>query len=318
MGYSNVKVSVHNYYYYFYHHHYYQRANFPESFESDTLKEIILTAYPNANIDMEVIDIEDTDWVTQVQSSWKPQIIDDLTIRFPWHDPSETQTKMELVLEGGAAFGTGDHPTTRLCCKWLARNIESNKKNIEVLDYGCGSAILGLAALKYGASKADGTDIDLDALISASRNCINNNLSMDLYLADDSELDEVQSIVMNQLRGSNSNVNFLPVSKIQDKKYDLVVANILAPILISLAPQLAKHTKQNGKIALSGLVIQQKDVLINRYAEFFDDVILEESEDDWILITGIIIHFIFCVIDIIIIMNYRKSKRLKLRLDIIY
>ena len=85
----------------------------------------------------------------------------------------------------------GDHPTTRLCCKWLARNIETNK-NIEVLDYGCGSAILGLSALKYGATKADGTDIDLDALISASRNCINNNLSMDLYLADDSELDEVQ------------------------------------------------------------------------------------------------------------------------------
>ena len=84
------------------------RANFPESFESDTLKEIILTAYPDANIEMEVCDIEDTDWVTQVQSSWQPQIIDDLTIRFPWHDPSETKTKMELVLEGGAAFGTGN------------------------------------------------------------------------------------------------------------------------------------------------------------------------------------------------------------------
>jgi len=209
----------------------------------------------------------------------------------------------------------GDHPTTRLCCKWLARNIETNK-NIEVLDYGCGSAILGLSALKYGATKADGTDIDLDALISASRNCINNNLSMDLYLADDSELDEVQSIVMNQLRGSNSNINFLPVSKIENKKYDLVVANILAPILISLAPQLAKHTKPNGRIALSGLVIQQKDVLISRYSEFFDEVILEESEDDWILITGIkhlLIYYIyshFTCYHHYIIMNIRKSKKL--------
>jgi ribosomal protein L11 methyltransferase len=234
---------------------------------------------------MELCDIEDTDWVSQVQASWKPQVIDDLTIRFPWHDPDETKTKMELVLEGGAAFGTGDHPTTRLCCRWLARNINANK-DMNVLDYGCGSAILGLAALRYGATSADGTDIDLDALISASRNCINNNLSMNLYLADDSELDEVQSIVMNQLRGSNSNVNFLTVAEIENKKYDLVVANILAPILISLAPQLAKHTKPGGKIALSGLVIQQKEVLIKRYSEFFDDVILEESEDDWILITG--------------------------------
>ena len=261
------------------------RANFPESFQVDTLKDIITTAYPDTNFEMELCDIEDTDWVTQVQSSWKPQVIDDLTIRFPWHDPDETETSLELVLEGGAAFGTGDHPTTRLCCRWLARNIEASK-NMNVLDYGCGSAILGLAALRYGATSADGTDIDLDALISASRNCINNNLTMDLYLADDSELDEVQSIVMNQLRGSNSNVNFLPVSEIENKKYDLVVANILAPILISLAPQLAKHTKPGGKIALSGLVIQQKEVLINRYSEFFDDVILEESEDDWILITG--------------------------------
>ena len=101
---------------------------------------------------------------------------------------------------------------------------------------------------------------------------------------------------MNQLRGSNSNINFLPVSKIENKKYDLVVANILAPILISLAPQLAKHTKENGRIALSGLVIQQKDVLISRYSEFFDEVILEDDEEDWILITGIkhlLIYYIY-------------------------
>lgn len=128
-------------------------------------------------------ELEDRDWITDVQATWAPQVIGDLTVRFPWHDKELVKTTKDLVLEGGAAFGTGDHPTTRLCCRWLEKILStdtSSANGLTVLDYGCGSAILGLAALRYGAASAAGVDIDVDALLSARNNCRMNDLSMDL------------------------------------------------------------------------------------------------------------------------------------------
>jgi hypothetical protein len=129
------------------------RANFPNSYNSEGLIEILTVAFPEVEFEMVVVDVEDKDWVSEVQKNWAPQVIGGLIVRFPWHlkdsaiEGSESSSnRKELVLEGGAAFGTGDHPTTRLCCLWLEQQL-AIREGQSVLDYGCGSAILGLAGI---------------------------------------------------------------------------------------------------------------------------------------------------------------------------
>lgn len=117
------------------------RANVPNSFDADGLAKTIRSIYSDQPLDIRLDAIEDKDWVIHVQQMWNPQVIGDLTIRFPWHEDIASTTPHSLVLEGGAAFGTGDHPTTRLCCKWLQNHVQNEAT---LLDYGCGSAILGL------------------------------------------------------------------------------------------------------------------------------------------------------------------------------
>jgi ribosomal protein L11 methyltransferase len=272
------------------------RANFPASYNSEGLTDILEVAFPDVDFEFVVVDVEDKDWVSDVQKTWLPQVIGNLTVRFPWHVKEGSSTvvdgnQKELILEGGAAFGTGDHPTTRLCCRWLEKEIVQGDKleELSVLDYGCGSAILGLAALRYGAGKAVGVDIDKDAIISATNNCAINDLSMDFYLADDddNQTDEEKSVVNNILKGYQM-TTFAPTSDLEKEGpvFDLLVANILAPILIHLAPTLASHLKPGGRIALSGLVLRQAETVVETYKELFDDVKLEETEDDWALVTG--------------------------------
>ena len=262
------------------------RANFPLSFDQDGLKDVLKASYPDIPFFFEIVDVENKDWVSFVQKDWKPTVINDLTIRFPWHNSEATKTKLELTLEGGAAFGTGDHETTRLCTKWLSQSIQNSKNKLTVLDYGCGSAILALAAIRYGASSAVGTDIDKDALVSAYNNCKLNKLDdrVKLYLVEDGENTEVSSIQMNNFRGNS--IAFPSVASLEGSQYDLVVANILAPILIYLAETLANHTKPGGRIALSGLVYQQQEAIINTYSKYFTNVKVEGIENDWILVTG--------------------------------
>lgn len=265
------------------------RAHFPSSFDSDSVLAVVRSTFPDIVFDAELTSVEDKDWVAHVQSSWNPIVIGDLTIRFPWHTDQPTQTKYELVLEGGAAFGTGDHPTTRLCSRWIEANVmHGDPSEKEILDYGCGSAILGLVGLKYGARRACGVDIDKDSLDSAKRNCELNNLNVELFLANDDDVNtsEEKSFSMNTFRGSLSQESFPPVEKLKNQMFDLTVANILAPILIFLAPNLAAYTKPYGKIALSGLVIDQAEIVMESYRPYFDNVIVEEQEDGWALVTG--------------------------------
>ena len=157
-------------------------ANFPSSFDVNSLLDVIKLTFPDIIFDFQNGVVENKDWILHVQSSWAPMVIGDLTISFPWHQtttslatttptltlpatstPTATTTDSavapptleadkvhtittphHIILEGGAAFGTGDHPTTRLCLRWLQRNIPRYKgEPCNVLDYGCGSAILG-------------------------------------------------------------------------------------------------------------------------------------------------------------------------------
>ena len=263
------------------------RANVPSSFDHQALVELLHTVFEGSIVDVSVAEVENKDWVKSVQLDWKPQVIGDLTVKFPWHQNISSSTPFELVLQGGAAFGTGDHPTTRLCCRWLQNVIRADPDTrFSVLDYGTGSGLLGLAALLFGASEAVGTDIDKDALVNAQYNCAQNNLTMGLYFVseDDCSSFEEKSVAMLSARGVD--YDFPLVRDLDDRQFHITVANILAPILVDLAPTLAARTRSNGLIALSGLVEQQSRKVIDAYSVYFDDVKISDAEEDWVIISG--------------------------------
>ena len=158
------------------------------------------------------------------------------------------------VLDPGLAFGTGSHPTTHLCLAWLSQTV---KKDQSVLDYGCGSGILAIAAKKFGASKVVGTDIDAQAIQASLYNAEQNAVQASFYHANDYQTEE----------------------------YDIVVANILSSALSVLAPALAKSCKSGGKIALSGILKEQAEAVSAIYAPWFD-MQAPVYMDAWVLLTG--------------------------------
>ncbi|CAM9131757.1 unnamed protein product [Sphacelaria rigidula] len=163
----------------------------------DSVEEVFELASP---LSYAVDDVEDQDWVKTVQEGWEPIQAGKLRIRFPWHDPLPASQlgpeKVELVLEGGTAFGTGEHATTLLCCNWLERTSSGQR----VLDYGSGSGILGLAALKFGATEAIGIEMDLASIASAITNAANNGLAMDNYYPEEVGSGEDLDIILTKLR----------------------------------------------------------------------------------------------------------------------
>ena len=163
---------------------------------------------------------------------------------------------LNIILDPGMAFGTGSHQTTALCLEWLDSNV---KPNTTVIDYGCGSGILAIAAAKLCASEIYATDIDPDALAVTAENAKNNNIH-NLQISTPETLSQI--------------------------KADTLIANILANPLIELAPQLTKLVKPKGKLALSGLLENQADTIIEAYNDWFDDWQLT-SKDEWILLAAI-------------------------------
>lgn len=198
--------------------------------------------------------IEEQDWVRATQSQFEPiQITDNLWIVPTWHE-SPNAGAINIVLDPGLAFGTGSHPTTHLCLAWLTQTV---KPNVSVLDYGCGSGILAIAAKKLGAGVVVGTDIDVQAIQSSLYNAEQNNVVAEFYHA----------------------------SKYQTQQFDIVVANILSSALSVLAPALASSCKPDGKIALSGILKEQAADVSAIYAEWFN-MELPQYMDSWVLLTG--------------------------------
>jgi len=179
----------------------------------------------------------------------------------PWHEPPPDANAVNLRLDPGLAFGTGTHPTTALCLRWLDGHINSQEK---LLDFGCGSGILAVAALLLGVAHADGVDIDDQALLASRDNASANGVEarLDLYTA--SEFAK---------RSANQN------------SYDIVVANILSGPLVELAAQLANYVRPGGDIVLSGIVREQAETVSSADNQFFvmDSAQLEE---DWVLLHG--------------------------------
>ncbi len=200
--------------------------------------------------------IDDTDWVRDNQAQFQPiSISPRITIVPTWHQPHNlAPDAINIVLDPGAAFGTGSHPTTRLCLHWLETHVQSGST---VLDYGTGSGILAIAAIKLGAGEAVGVDIDAFAVEAARHNAGQNGVAV-RFETTDQRLDYVAQIT---------------------------VANILANPLKVLAPLLASHTQAGGRLVLAGILDEQADDIVVIYAPYFQLAVWRQAEG-WSCIAG--------------------------------
>lgn len=202
--------------------------------------------------------VEDQDWERAWLDQFKPMQFGRRTWIVPWHmpAPAEAENAVIIRLDPGLAFGSGTHPTTDLCLQWLD-GLDLIGKT--VLDFGCGSGILALAALKLGAAQAIGVDNDPQALLASHDNAERNGVGDRLHV-------------------------FLPEQE-PVQQYPIVVANILASALIQLSDLLASRVQAGGGIALSGILHNQADEVLESYQTYFDELQTTRL-DDWVRISG--------------------------------
>jgi len=201
-----------------------------------------------------VSEVAEQNWVQLTQSQFDPiRISDRLWIVPSWHEAPDAGA-INLILDPGMAFGTGSHPTTRLCLEWLERTIQGGQS---LLDYGCGSGILAIAGAKLGAKPVAGVDIDPQAVQAARDNAERNGVSA--LFADSAE----------------------PVAG----EYDLVVANILSNPLKVLAPAICAHVRPGGRLALSGILAEQAEEIAAFYAQWLP-LSVADSREGWVCLTG--------------------------------
>ena len=239
-----------------------------------------------------VDDLPDRDWVIHVQQSWKPILVNGIVLRFPWHTNNDVfeitqgDALVELKLEGGIAFGTGEHPTTQLCLGWVQDVLNSEKTIHHFMDYGSGSGVLGLAAAALSTTiEATGVDIDVDAVRIANANAAINQLTMRTYLPLLEHEIDVESMSMLMVK-RHEDAEVIPKEK-TGRRYDALVANILAVPLVTLAPTLAGLLKPDGVLGLSGILAPQADLVIEAYKEYFDNVKVDKEVNGWVLISGV-------------------------------
>ena len=201
-----------------------------------------------------VAPVPDQDWVRLTQSQFAPvEITPEFWIVPTWHEPPE-QAKQVIRLDPGLAFGTGTHPTTRMCLRWIAK--QGAFAGQRVLDYGCGSGILAIGAAKFGAPDIDAVDIDEAAVSSTRLNAEANGVRLNAGLPEAAK-----------------------------GHYGTVLANILATPLKVLAPLLCSHVAPGGSLVLAGILERQADELKQAYAPYAA-LEVSDSEDGWILMTA--------------------------------
>ncbi|MDR1708489.1 MAG: 50S ribosomal protein L11 methyltransferase [Candidatus Accumulibacter sp.] len=199
--------------------------------------------------------VEEQDWVRLTQAQFAPiEVSKRLWIVPSWHAAPDPAA-IVLVLDPGLAFGTGSHPTTRLCLEWLERAVAPG---VSLLDYGCGSGILAIAAARLGAGEVVGVDIDPQAVAAARQNAARNGVA----------------------------ARFEDASRPLAGRYDIVVANILSNPLKALAPALCARVRPGGRLALSGILETQAEALIEAYAPWIPLAVADVREG-WVCLTGI-------------------------------
>lgn len=207
---------------------------------------------------LEAKEVADQDWVRLTQSQFAPvEITPEFWIVPTWHQRPNSATQV-ITLDPGLAFGTGTHPTTRMCLRWIAGHA-SDLRNQRVLDYGCGSGILAIGAALHGATHIDAVDIDEAAVQSTRDNATANQVSLHAGLPD-----QVSS---------------------EPRSYAVVLANILATPLKVLAPLLTGHIAPSGHLVLAGILERQEDGLKAAYAPYAT-LDVSDREDGWILMTA--------------------------------
>ena len=202
-----------------------------------------------------VTSVADQDWVKLTQSQFDPiHVSERLWITPTWHE-APTDGSINIELDPGLAFGTGSHPTTFLCLRWLDAHMP---QGAAVLDYGCGSGILAITAAKLGAGKVVGVDIDKQAIRASHDNAAQNQVNIEVYLPDEQP----------------------------EGQFDVVVANILANPLRMLGQMLAGRVKTDGQIVLSGILAEQVEEISALYQQWFD-MKPATIQDGWACLFGI-------------------------------
>jgi ribosomal protein L11 methyltransferase len=202
--------------------------------------------------------VEEQDWVRLTQSQFEPiHIGKNIWVVPSWHEAPDPDALI-LELDPGLAFGTGSHPTTKLCMEWLEAH---PPVGLQVLDYGCGSGILAMVAKKLGAARVLGVDIDPQAIESAQQNATQNQCEVEYFLPDDFAVAKVPT------------------------QFDVVVANILSSPLKLMAPMLAGRVAAGGSLVLSGVLARQAEEVIAAYAPFITLQVWAEHEG-WVALAG--------------------------------
>ena len=201
--------------------------------------------------------VQEQDWVRLTQSQFAPvDITPDFWIVPTWHE-MPAAARRSIRLDPGLAFGTGTHPTTRMCLRWIAKHGDAAGQALgRVLDYGCGSGILAIGAAKFGATEIDAVDIDAAAVESTRQNAQANGVQVNAGLPERAQ-----------------------------GQYQTVLANILATPLKVLAPLLSGHVAQGGHLVLAGILERQADELQEAYAPWLQ-LQVSDREDGWILMTA--------------------------------
>ncbi|MCE9680476.1 50S ribosomal protein L11 methyltransferase [Shewanella sp. AS1] len=233
-------------------------ALFDASFDLAPIVELLrLQPYLGKDFSHKIEQVEDKDWEREWMDNFHPiQFGQRLWICPSWRDVPDPQA-VNVMLDPGLAFGTGTHPTTALCLEWLDG---LDLKGKEVIDFGCGSGILAIAAIKLGAGKVTGVDIDYQAIEASKANAERNDVADKLAL-------------------------YLPEDQPANLQAEILVANILAGPLRELAPLIAEKVQTSGLLALSGLLKEQAEEIREYYTQWFD---MDEPahKEDWSRLTG--------------------------------
>lgn len=247
--------------------------------EEDADKETILRDVRNAleelrtfmdigEATIEESQTEDKDWINNWKEFFHQFYVDDILIVPSWEEvKEEDKDKMILHIDPETAFGTGMHETTQLCIRQLKKYVT---EDTEILDVGCGSGILGMLALKFGAKHSVGTDLDPCAIDATYENMDNNGISRDQY-----------EVMIG---------NIIDDKAVQDKvgyeKYDIVAANILADVLVPLTPVIIHQMKKGGIYITSGIIEDKEDVVVEAVKEAGLEVLEVNHQGEWVSVTA--------------------------------
>lgn len=231
---------------------------FDAKLNSQTVVDLLAQQYKKTLPTHKIEIVEDKDWIRAWMDDYHPMSFGErLWVCPSWQEPP-VKDAVNLLLDPGLAFGTGTHPTTSLCLKYLDKEVMGGEL---IVDFGCGSGILGIAALLLGAKQMVGIDIDPQALTATKDNAQRNKIADDKYQV------------------------YLPKDT-PSVEADITVANILAGPLVALGEEIAALTRSGGKLALSGLLAEQADEVIAHYSQWFK-MNAPQHQDEWIILSGI-------------------------------